>query len=185
MAKIPESPLDIVGEFTSELTQIYGKDLLSIAMYGSGAIGEYVYKKSDINFLVVLTEHGIQDLAKSFDFVKNWKKRNVAVPLFVTESYIQSSLDSFPIEFLSMKQQHKHISGHDYLDEIEIDPKDLRLQCEARIKGNLLHLRSEFLLTLGQKKNLEALLGRTIPSFISLFTAMLFLKGIEPPKKQT
>ena len=51
MAKIPRSPDEIFDEFTKDIKDLFGEELLSILLYGSGAKGEYIYKKSDINFL--------------------------------------------------------------------------------------------------------------------------------------
>ncbi len=182
MSKIPQTPEEIFPEFTQDIQSVFGDEVVSIALYGSGAKGEYQYKKSDINFLVVLSETGIQKLSKSFDLVKRWSKRFVSVPLFVTENYIQSSLDSFPIEFLNMKMYHKPVFGKDILSGIEISKTDLRLKCEEQVKGKLLHLRKNFMLTVGKKDALIEMLSITIPTFASIFTALLELKDIDTPK---
>jgi len=184
MAKIPRSPEQIYDEFTRDMQQIFSQDLVSIALYGSGAKGEYRYKKSDINFLVILTENGIQQLDRAFSLVKKWRKRNVSVPLFLTRNYIESALDSYPIEFLNMQRQHILVHGEDILSGLVIAPENLRLQCEAQIRGKLLHLREEFLKTAGKKRALRNLLSRTVPAFSSLFTALLAFKGFEVPDKQ-
>jgi len=184
MAKIPHSPEQIFEEFVSDVKAVFPEELLSIILYGSGAKGEYVHKKSDINFLIVLTENGILNLAKCFGLVKKWSKRNVAVPLFMSKEYLRSSLDSFPIEFLSMQQHHKLIYGEDVLKDLQISKEHLRLEFEEQIKGKLLHLRKEFLATAGEKKLLTRLISITVPTFASLFTALLTLRGIEPPREK-
>ena len=184
MAKIPHSPEEILEEFVSDVKVVFTEDLLSVILYGSGAKGEYVRKKSDINFLIILTENGILNLAKCFGLVKKWDKRNVAVPLFMSKEYLQSSLDSFPIEFLSMQQHHKLVYGEDVLKDLHISKEHLRLEFEEQIKGKLLHLRKEFLATAGNKRLLVRLISVTVPTFASLFTALLTLKDIEPPKEK-
>jgi predicted nucleotidyltransferase len=176
MAKIPHSPEVIFDEFVNDLRAVYQNDLESVVLYGSGAKGEYIRKKSDINFLVVLSENGIGHLHKSFNLVKKWTRRKVAVPLFMTKSYIESSLDSFPIEFLSMQQNYKVVFGDDVLANLEIPQNELRLECEEQVKGKLLHLREGFLASAGKKRPLEELLSISVPSFISLFQALLLLK---------
>ncbi|OGC01686.1 hypothetical protein A2V82_07220 [candidate division KSB1 bacterium RBG_16_48_16] len=184
MAKIPKSPEDIFDEFTRDYQTVFGEDLVSVYLYGSGAKGEYVRKKSDINFLIVLSEEGISDLAKAFGPVKKWQKRAVSVPLFLTEKYIRSSLDSFPIEFLNIKRYNKLVYGQEILASIEIKKNDLRLRCEEQVKGKLLHLREGFLKTLGGKRALEHLLAVTVPAFASLFAALLTLKDIDAPENK-
>lgn len=184
MAKIPHSPEDIFGEFVNDLRAAYNGDLESVLLYGSGAKGEYIRKKSDINFLVVLSENGIGQLHKSFDLVKKWSKRKVAIPLFMTKGYIESSLDSFPIEFLSMKQNYQVVFGEDVLANIDIPQNELRLECEEQVKGKLLHLREGFLSSAGKKRLLEELLSISVPSFISIFEALLLLKKETPPAQK-
>ncbi|MBD3378790.1 hypothetical protein GF406_27430 [candidate division KSB1 bacterium] len=179
MAKIPNRPEDIFDEFKSDFLSLYGDQLESIILYGSGARGDYIRKKSDINFMLVLTLEGIQNLSAAFPLVKKWRKSNVATPLFVTTEYIESSLDSFPIEFLNMKSAYKVVYGKDALGHLNIDRNHLRLQVEAQIKGKLLHLREQFLGTLGKKQALKNLLKATVPAFTSIFAALLTLKDIE------
>ncbi len=181
MAKKPHSPQEIFEEFTNEVKQLFDKELKSIILYGSGARGEYQPKKSDINFLVVLTKDGIGQLAKAMSLTKKWAKQNVATPLFLTEGYIHSSLDAFPIEFLNMKKYHQVVYGNDPLESLDIAEKDLRLRCEEQVKGKLLHLREDFLLTRGKKRLLEQLISITVPTFVSIFTALLDLKKVEVP----
>ena len=95
MAKIPKEPSQIFLEITADYKRIFGEDLLSIILYGSAARGEYRYKKSDINFLMVLTENGMKNLRRCIDLIPKWRKRNVGAPLFLTQEYINASLDSF------------------------------------------------------------------------------------------
>ena len=107
MARIPHKPEEIFQEIILDYQGIFGPDLLSIILYGSGARGEYIPKKSDINFLMLLTENGIDHLSKAFKTVLKWHKKRVHTPLFLTAEYIKSSLDVFPIEFLNLQAHYK------------------------------------------------------------------------------
>jgi len=93
MAKIPDQPQDIFVPLTQDYLQAFGKDLISLMLYGSAAGGSYVKGKSDINLLAVLTPEGIDRLEDSFAVVKSWRKRNVAVPLVMTRQFIATTLD--------------------------------------------------------------------------------------------
>ncbi len=77
MPKIPKDPEQIFHEFTLDYKNIFEDDLVAIILYGSAVSGEYRHKKSDINFLIVLTEQGIRNLKKSLPVVSKWKKRRV------------------------------------------------------------------------------------------------------------
>lgn len=184
MSKIPRIPEEIFDDFLKDLMTIFPTEVLSVALYGSGARGEYVPKKSDINFLVILSEDGIHNLSRAFDLIKKWRKRRVATPLFMSERYINSSLDSFPIEFLNMKKHHKSIYGQDILSRLEISGRDLRLKCEEQLKGKLLHLREEFLRTEGRGRLLRELLLITISGLVPTFTALLDLHGQTIPREK-
>ncbi|MFQ5865247.1 MAG: hypothetical protein ACE5IW_08485 [bacterium] len=176
MPKIPDSPEEIFEEFARDFQNVFGTDLISIILYGSGAKGEYVPKKSDINFLIILSENGIENLDRVLDLIPKWRKRNVAVPLFLTEAYIESALDTFPIEFLNMKNYYKLVFGEDVLKDLEIDKEDLRLQIERELRGKLIYLREGFLSTGQDRERLKEMLSASVPAITSMFEALLYLK---------
>jgi len=182
MAKIPRNPEEIFPAITEDFKGIFGKDLLALILYGSGAAGDYIPGKSDINFLILLTGEGMDQLDKAFETVARWRKRKVATPLFMTEEDMVSSLDSYPIEFLNIKANHVVVYGEDILSRISFKAYPLRLQCERELKGKIFHLRSGFLETEGRAKPIRELIKISLTAFISLFKALLFLKGIDIPR---
>jgi predicted nucleotidyltransferase len=184
MAKHNDSPLALAGEFAEDVKDIFGAELVAVILYGSAASGAWQAKKSDINFLIVLTEVGMAGLNAGFPLVEKWRKRTRTLPLFMTKQYIAASLDSFPVEFLHMKRHYKVIHGEDVLASLAIPHANLRLQCEEQIKGKLLHLRQEYLATLGKRYRLRELIAITLPAFAVLFKALLVLKGEEIPPEQ-
>jgi len=181
MSKIPKIPEQIFEQFSNDYKNAFGENLVSVILYGSAAKGEYVYKKSDINFLIILTDQGITQLKNALPLIKRWQKRKVSTPLILTKEYIHSSLDSFPIEFLSMKQRHKVVFGEDFFAGLQINDKDLRLQCEREIRGKLLYLRESYLNTHGEARMIKQLLRLSLPTFASIFSALLHLKKVEIP----
>jgi predicted nucleotidyltransferase len=180
MAKI-QKPEDIFPDIIEDFKNIFAEKLTSIILYGSGARDDYQPGKSDLNFLVILSEDAIDHLDQALDTVSRWRKKNVAVPLFMTKSYITSSLDSFPIEFLNIKESYILAFGEDVLKDISFDARYLRLQCEREIKGKLLLLRESFLETEGKQKRVKELIKASVTAFISIFSGILYLKGIEIP----
>ncbi|HOT97028.1 MAG TPA: hypothetical protein PLN61_10355 [bacterium] len=181
MAKHPESPMVIAGEFTEEVKTIFGEELVAVILYGSAAGGAWQPKKSDINFLIVLSEVAITGLNAAFPLVEKWHKRLRTLPVFMTRQYIEASLDSFPIEFLHMQRRHTTLYGEDVLEPLQIAHAHLRLQCEEQIKGKLLHLRAEYLATLGKRHRIQQFFNLTLAAFAVLFKALLVLKGAEIP----
>jgi len=184
MAKIPKRPEEIFQEFTGDLKAVYGDSLISVILFGSGARGEYRAKKSDLNFLILLKDNSPSELAKCQKPLQKWYKRNVAIPLFLTERYIQASLDTFPIEFLEMSSAYKLVWGKDVLSGLKFSKANLRLQCERELKGKLLHLRHAFLASRGKVNNLPALLSSSLAAFAPIFRALLYISGTEAPRKR-
>jgi len=132
--------------------------------------------------MMVLSEKGIEHLDLAFATIKKWRKRNVSVPLFLTENYVDSSLDSFPIEYLNFQRQYLLIYGKDILKDLTLNWDFIRLQCEREIKGKLLVLRRTFLETEGKGRAVKGVIRQSIPAFIAIFEALLFLKGKDRPE---
>jgi predicted nucleotidyltransferase len=173
---------NIAAKFTERIRQIFGDDLVSVILYGSSMTGDYHPKKSDVNFLVVLTPDGIGKIRKVQPAVNEWKRNRILFPLFMTREYIADSQDSFPVEFFNMQQAYRVLAGEDVLAGLKIRKSDLRLQCERELKGKLLHLRQEYVFTKGNPKAIRTLIGQSIVTFSSLFRALLFLDGRPIPK---
>jgi len=182
MATIPQKPEEIFEELTQDYQAVFRDDLKSIILYGSGARGEYVPKKSDLNFLVVLTETAMDRLRDVFPLIRKWRKRRVNIPLFLTEEYIGSSLDTFPIEFLNLRHSYVLVFGKDVLAGLSFQKADIRLQCEREIKGKLLLLREAFLGSEEKTRSLAQLSSASLTAFLSLFRALLFLKDMDIPR---
>ncbi len=179
MAKGPENPKEIFPEIIADYKAKFNKELISIILYGSAATDNYRPGRSDINFLIVLSEAGIENLDSAFDVVNKWIKKKVVIPLFLTEKYIETSLDVYPVEYLNFKKNYVLVYGKDVLKDLIIEPKWLRLQCEREIKGKLLLLRTGFLEARGKKALMRELADRSTRSFSAIFTALLFLKDQE------
>jgi predicted nucleotidyltransferase len=179
MSKIPKNPNEIFDQFVNDYKGIYGDDLVSIILYGSAAGKEYIPGKSDINFMIVLTANGIMDPERSFGLVKKWAKRNVSVPLFLTEKYIETSTDVFPIEYLNFKRRYIPVYGKDLLKGLSLKKEFVRLQAEREIKGKLLLLRESYLGCSGRKAALAVIINQSLHAFMAIFNALLFMKDID------
>ncbi len=180
MGRIIKKPGDVFAEITADFQKTFGSDLISIVLYGSGASGHYVPGRSDINFLIVLTGEGLNDLERCVSVVANWRKRNVAA-VFMTKAYIASSADSYPVEFLNMKLNHIVVYGEDTLADLKPEPRYLRLQLERELKGKLFHLQHGFLERDGKERGLRELISMSLGAVVPLFKTLLFLRGYEIP----
>jgi hypothetical protein len=182
MSKVPKDPKEILPGIIDDYKGLFGEDLVSIILYGSAASGDYIAGRSDINFIMVLSEKGIDLIDQAFDLIAKWKKRNVATPLFLSEAYVETSLDVFPIEYLNFQNNYTLVYGKDILKDLCFDREFLRLQCEREVKGKLLLLREAFLGTQGKGKNLRDVMAESLGAMVAIFGALLHLKGKELPR---
>jgi predicted nucleotidyltransferase len=175
---------DTLEWFKRDIIEIFGNELVSLVLYGSAATQDYVPKRSNINFLVVLTEEGMTDVWKAHHSLGRWRKRRIALPFFMTASYIGSSCDSFPIEFLNMRLAYHVLFGENPLKDIKIRNQDMRLQCEHELKSKLLWLRQGVVVAGGRAFDLKRLVSESLVSIAAIFRALLFLKNRDVPKKR-
>jgi predicted nucleotidyltransferase len=184
LAKVPQNPEEVIPEFSNDYHKIYGEDLISIILYGSGARGDYIPGRSDLNFLICLTEEGIKGLSRALKVVAKWHRWRVATPLFMTREYIAASLDTFPLEFLNIRRSYRVVWGDDPLAKIDIQQKQLRLQLEREVKGKLLQLREAYIASEGRGRNLAALASSSLTAMFSIFQGILYLRGKEIPHQR-
>jgi len=177
MATIPKNPEEIYDEFTADMQKAFGEDLQSIILYGSGARGDYRPGKSDINFLVVLSEEGIGAIDRASGSLRRWRKSLVTTPLFMTQTFIYTSLGAYPVEFLNMQKSYVVVYGGDVLKDLSFDPVAIRHQCERELRGKLLLLRTTYLETRGKADRIRNLIRASLTAFLSIFHALLYLKG--------
>lgn len=177
LTHLPEKIQQGLMNFVEDLKNMYSDRLVSVILYGSAVGNNFVAGRSDINTLVILQKVDFDSLQKYQARQKKFEKLGIVAPLFLEPEYIQSSADSFPIEFLDIKNQNKVLYGEDFFSGLEIHLTHLRLQCEQEIKGKLIRLRQHFLETGNSPEKLERLLSSSLASFLPVWRNMLRLKN--------
>ena len=176
---LPKNLKDILEELIQGLKKVYADTLVCVILYGSAASGEFIDRHSNLNLLVVLKDTSLQNLKKASGFI-NRRKFAFVHPLFLTEEYIKSSSDVFPIEFLDMKENYRLLYGRDILAGVAIDTRNLRFQCEQELKSKLIVLRQMYLRRNKDSAGLRALLFKSFNSVMHILRNVLRLKGKEP-----
>jgi len=179
--QLPESVRTHVAKFIEKFLELHGTNVLSFVVYGSAASGNFVPKVSDINVAAVLKILKFADLKKSLHLVKESKHHRITPPLFLTQEYIQQSLDVFPVEFLDLKEQHILLYGEDVLSSMNVDVRHLKLFCEEQIKGKLLRVRQSYLEIGLNARGKEALLKESLHSLIPVFRNLIRLGNPSVP----
>jgi len=178
MAKDTNAKLELLA---ADLERTLGENLVSLVLYGSVARGA-AHGHSDVNLLLVLADASPAALRAIGPIVHRWVKTGHPPPLIFSEAGWRASTDVFPLEMEDMRQAHRVLRGRDPLDGLETSPADQRRQLEREALGKLLQLRAEYTASGPHSKALEALLASSAGTFLTLFRAVLRLKGSVPPQ---
>lgn len=178
---LPDKFKHILKNFLEGLKSLYQEELISLVLYGSAASGEFVDRHSNLNALVILKNTDLENLKKASCVINKFRMLN---PLFLTENYIASSTDIFPIEFLDIKENYQVLYGKDVLKDINIDTRNLRFQCEQELKAKLIHLRQLYLKIHKDKAALRNLLFKSFTSVLHILRNVLRLKGKKAPYRK-
>lgn len=168
--------------FARKLSECYGEALVSVVLYGSAARGDYREGVSDLNVLVLLRSTDPTTLRLGTEIAREWATEGNPPPLTLSETEWRASADVFPIEYGDMLDAHLVLHGSSPFEELHIDWKDLRLQCEHELKSKQIQLREQYLLLSGDPDGLGKLLTRAFPTFLTLFRAGLRLVGDVVPR---
>ncbi|MBN1578036.1 MAG: nucleotidyltransferase domain-containing protein [Chitinispirillaceae bacterium] len=181
MMKAIVNPIEYAKTAVAAYASLYGSDLVSVILYGSAAGGDFNPEKSDINLLIVLSSMDPELIAKSAGLQEKFARRRFSRPLFMDKEYIANSYDSYPMEFLDMKEWHRVLFGEDILMSVAPATEHLRLQVERELKGKWLHLVQEFTVARKNRKRLLHLARLSLKSFSPVFRALLKLKAADIP----
>lgn len=170
--------------FIDDLKSTHGRNLASVILYGSAAAGDFIRAESDHNILIALHEITPKDLRNAHAAVREWARMGHPVPVYFTVSELQNAADVFPIEFHQMEKARKVLYGRDVLAGLQISDAFLRHQVEYELRSKLILLRRQYIPASATVDGLLGLMADSLPSFATLFGAVLMLNGIEPPVRK-
>lgn len=169
------------GNFIDDLKTTHGTNLVSVILYGSAAVGDFVPARSDYNLLIALKTIRPADLQAAHACMREWRRLGHPLPVYFTVSELKNAADVFPIEFHQMERARKVLYGQDVLADMKISDAFLRHQTEYELRSKLLQLRRLYIPASAQTEKLSNLMTDSLVSFTVLFRAVLLLCGIEPP----
>ncbi|MBZ0166603.1 MAG: hypothetical protein K8I00_07320 [Candidatus Omnitrophica bacterium] len=178
--QLPEDVQKKFIPFARNLLELFSGNIRAVAVTGEATGPGYDPKISFINSIVVLQDINFDVFRSALKPVAGAAKQRIAAPLFLSQEYIQNSLDVFPVEFLEIKEKHVLIYGEDIFSTLDIKTEHLRLFCEQQVKGRLIRIRQAYLEVGLQKKGVEALLKDSLSSLLPIFRNLIRLKGETP-----
>ena len=170
--------------FIDDLKATHRKNLASVILYGSAAVGDFVAHRSDYNILVALHKIGPEDLRNAQACIRQWTRLGHPVPVYFTVSELHDAADVFPIEFHQMSVARKVLFGQDVLADVDITGGNLRLQTEYELRSKLIQLRRHYIPASSSLEGLKSLMVDSLSSFAAIFRAVLIIEGLTPPNSK-
>ncbi len=143
----------------TKIKEILGENLVTLAEYYTG---------DETNLLAVCNTLNFDELQK----LKQLKE----IPFIFTKEELIDGVDVFPIEFFTIRQHHKILSGEDFFNEMVISKKNMRHQLEFEFRSKLIHLRRQYLQL--KDRHLETLILSAVPTLVPIIGGLIYLKDL-------
>jgi hypothetical protein len=169
--------LQAARAWLAPVRQTLGNEFVGAYLTGSVLTEGFDPRLSKINIVVVarsLEEDVIDRLRQAIPVTR---KPPHFDPLVLTQRQIETSLDTFPIEWLDMRERHLTLEGNDVLATIEVPNDYLRLQCEHELRSKHIRLRQAYLSSSHRPMLLAEVMKGSASSFATLFRTLLRLRG--------
>lgn len=164
-----------------DLRQIFGDRFHSLVLYGMGIGGNQTTHVSAageaIHTLALVDSIGIDDLTACAQRSQGWRNSGLAIPLVLSRTEFERSLDAFPLEYGGILASHVVIAGPDPFTSIAVRPEDLRRACEIQAKSHLIHLREGYIEAGGDPRSIAALMAASAGSLAAILTNVAQLQG--------
>jgi hypothetical protein len=166
----------------SQLTAVHGTSLTAVVLYGSGAGGEAVTGRSDLNVMTLVETLSLQTLRSLGQTMRAWSEAGQPPVLVFTTEEWRTSADIFPMEYADILEQHRVLHGALPLDGLVVHLANLRLQVEREAMGKLLRLRRSIMVAGTDRDRQQELLRASLSTLLVIFRAVLRLHGTVPPR---
>src|SRR3954453_14898331 len=133
----------LLNEIVERMQKAHRDKLVSVILYGSGALPDGPACLSDYNILCVLKRVTPDELAEAEPVFRWWREMKNPSPLLMCADEVRSSADSFPIEFHDIREQHVLLWGEDVVRDIQINGSYYRAHVEHELRAKLLRLRQK------------------------------------------
>jgi hypothetical protein len=168
-------------ELAASLKSRMGNRLQSVLLYGSLARDEFVAGVSDLNLLLVadsVDASMLIDLGRETGLGNG----NGVNPLVVSATDVARVGDTFGIELLDLRDAHEKLVGSNPFENVTVDRDALRDQVERELRTRLLQLHAGLVRMHGGTAQAGELLRAALPSFATLFRALLRLDERPVPR---
>ena len=175
--QIAEVVRDHVREYAGMLVGLAGENLAGLTLHGPVVTPAFDRSHHHVLNVAVLNDIDLSLLRRLAAEGSRFGKRHVAAPVIMTPTYIQDSLDTFPLELLGIQQHRVTVLGQDWFEDLEFEPEHVRLQCERELKTLHIGLRQGLLAAGGREKALGQLETDAGETLLRTLRGLLWLIG--------
>lgn len=169
---LPQEVRETLQLYVERMADLYGPSLHAMLLYGSAVRGDYLPDRSNLNLLVLVAKIDMSLLQAYTKIHKRFKKEQIPVPLFLTEEELRGSASIFPLEYTDMAACHHVLMGHDPFVGLVIDTRQVSMQCEQEVRGNLLRLRQRLVEGAATMESMGILLPLSLTAMLACLRAL-------------
>jgi predicted nucleotidyltransferase len=174
--QLPAQVKQALDEFLLASKESFGKDLLSVVLYGSAAEGK-LRATSDVNLVLVLStfEQGKADLLRA-----PLRLAQAAIqlrPMFLLKEEIPLAACSFASKFADIVRRRVILYGDDRFASLSIPREVQILQLKQQLLNHILRLRASYVSRSLREEQLNLVIAQAIGPLRSAAAALLELQG--------
>jgi len=183
-AALPDAVSRPLQAFVDASVAVFGADLKSVVLYGSGADGS-LRPASDVNLLLVLSAF---DAAKASAIRAPYSLAEAAIRLtamFLLESEVPAALESFAQKFSDLHRRHRVLYGSDPFDSVSIPRQAIVFRLKQVLLNLALRLREGYIGSGSAPERLSILIAESAGPLRSCAATLRELTGEPtlPPKE--
>lgn len=163
MAQLTEAQRAALEHVARDLERLFGPRLQALVAY-DGHHGD-----DTAHSLAVVQDLSFKDLSACVPLTDGWRRRRAAVPLMLSRTELERTLDIFPLEYAGIIATATPLRGLNPFAGLSVPAQDVRRALETQVKSHLIHLREGYLESLGE----AAAIGRLIASSAAPFRTLL------------
>ncbi len=171
-------------KFIDNLKNILQERLLSVFMYGSKVKYSQELVKTDMNVMVIVKNLSGSDIRACSEIVNKWMKAKNPIPVFMDREEWFHSSDVYAMEYADIKAEHRILYGEDLISDLNVDPDNIRFQCEQETKNLLMRFRQFYLENAHSPKRLKDSFVPLAKTCNAIFKAILRVKFTDIPSEK-
>ncbi len=173
----------VLEEFTRDVQSVFGAELVSIVLFGSGAENR-IRPISDLNLIVVLRSFPEQ-LPERLAEILQYSRATVALSvMFLLEGEIGEATEAFAVKFSDIQRRRRVLFGPDPFSRIEPSREAKLRAVRQSLLNQILRLRSRFAQVQGRPAEAVKALAQVAGPLRSAAFELLALEGNPAPNNR-